>query len=61
LSQWLQKQYKLYMVRNRKIRDVMHKIANAVIAYALNNKIDTIVMGHNNGWKQSVDIGKKNN
>ena len=52
---------KLYMVRNRKIRDVMHKLSNAVIAYARTNEIDTIVIGHNNGWKQSVDIGKKNN
>jgi putative transposase len=52
---------KIYMVRNRKIRDVMHKLSNAVIAYARTNEIDTIVIGHNNGWKQSVDIGKKNN
>ena len=52
---------RLYMVRNRKIRDVMHKLSNAVIAYARTNEIDTIVIGHNNGWKQSVDIGKKNN
>ena len=51
----------LYMVRNRKIRDVMHKISSAVISYAITNEIDTIVIGHNNGWKQSVDIGKKNN
>ena len=52
---------KIYMVRNRKIKDVMHKLSNAVIAYAITNEIDTIVIGHNNGWKQSVDIGKKNN
>ena len=51
----------LYMVRNRKIRDVMHKISSAVISYAITNEIDTIVIGHNNGWKQFVDIGKKNN
>ena len=51
---------KIYMVRNRKIRDVMHKLSNAVILYAMNNEIDTIVIDHNNGWKQSVDIGKKN-
>ena len=43
------------------VTDVMHKISNAVIAYARTNEIDTIVIGHNNGWKQSVDIGKKNN
>ena len=39
----------------------MHKISSAVISYAITNEIDTIVIGHNNGWKQSVDIGKKNN
>ena len=37
---------RLYMVRNRKIRDVMHKLSNAVIAYAITNEIDTIVIGH---------------
>ena len=52
---------KLYMVRNRKIKDIMHKLSNAVIAYAITSEIDTIVIGHNEGWKQSVDIGKKNN
>ena len=52
---------RLYMVRNRKIKDIMHKLSKAVIAYTRTNEIDTIVIGHNNGWKQSVDIGKKNN
>ena len=52
---------KLYMNRNRKIKDVMHKLSDAVIKYAINNKIDTIVIGHNNRWKQSAEMGKKNN
>ena len=52
---------RLYAVRNRKIRDIMHKISSAVISYARTNEIDTIVIGHNNGWKQDVNIGKKNN
>ena len=39
----------------------MHKLSNAVISYARNLNINTIVIGHNEGWKQSVDIGKKNN
>ena len=52
---------RLYLTRNRKIKDVMHKLSNAVIEYAMNNKIDTIVIGHNNGWKQSAEMGKKNN
>ena len=52
---------RLYAVRNRKIRDIMHKLSNAVISYARNLNIDTIVIGHNNGWKQDVNMGKKNN
>ncbi|PYB67447.1 transposase, partial [Thermoplasma sp. Kam2015] len=52
---------RLYLTRNRKIKDIMHKLSKAVIEYAMNNRIDTIVIGHNNGWKQSVDIGKENN
>ncbi len=52
---------RLYLTRNRKIRDIMHKLSSAVIAYAKNLKIDTIVIGHNSGWKQDVDMGKKNN
>ena len=52
---------KLYAVRNRKIRDIMHKLSNAVISYARTNEIDTIVVGHNKGWKQNVDMGRKNN
>lgn len=39
----------------------MHKLSDAVIKYAINNKIDTIVIGHNNRWKQSAEMGKKNN
>ncbi|PYB68873.1 transposase, partial [Thermoplasma sp. Kam2015] len=52
---------RLYLTRNRKIKDIMHKLSKAVIEYAMNNKIDTIVIGHNNGWKQNANIGKTNN
>ena len=52
---------RLYAVRNRKIKDIMHKLSKAVINYARNLNIDTIVIGHNNGWKQSAEMGKKNN
>ncbi|PYB68791.1 transposase [Thermoplasma sp. Kam2015] len=55
------KERKLFMKRNRKIKDIMHKLSRSIVEYALSRKIDTIVIGHNDGWKQSVDIGKKNN
>ena len=52
---------KLFMNRNRKVRDIMHKVSKATVAYAKNLNIHTIVIGHNNGWKQSVNMGKRNN
>ena len=52
---------KLFMKRNRKLKDVMHKLSRAVVNYAISREIDTIVIGHNNGWKQDADMGRKNN
>ena len=47
--------------RNREINDLFHKLSIGVVNYALLNNIDTIVIGHNELWKQNVNIGKKNN
>ena len=52
---------KLFMKRNRKIRDIMHKLSRAIVQYAETRNIDTIVIGHNDGWKQEVNMGKWNN
>ena len=51
----------LFMKRNMKIKDIIHKLSKAVIQYAKSKNIDTIIIGHNNGWKQSADLGKRNN
>ncbi|MHB1813114.1 MAG: IS200/IS605 family accessory protein TnpB-related protein, partial [Thermoplasmataceae archaeon] len=45
----------------RKIRDIMHKLSRAIVQYAESKNIDTIVIGHNDGWKQEVNMGKRNN
>jgi len=52
---------KLFMKRNRKVKDIMHKVSKSIVEYAGSHNIDTIVIGHNNGWKDSVNIGKRNN
>jgi len=44
---------KLYVVRNRKIKDIMHKLSKRIIEYAYSLNVDTIVIGHNDGWKES--------
>jgi putative transposase len=55
------KEKDLFMKRNRKLKDIMHKLSRAVVNYALSVKIDTIVIGHNNGWKQDAGMGRVNN
>ena len=52
---------KLFMDRNRKVKDIMHQLSSSMVMYAKSLNIDTIVMGHNSGWKQSVNTGKRNN
>jgi len=54
------KEKKLFMEGNRKVRDVMHKLSRAMMNCALSKNIDTTVIGHNNGWKQYTDMGRRN-
>lgn len=51
----------LILHRNNIVRDFMHKTAKAIIAWCVENNIDTIVVGKNNGWKQNADMGKASN
>ena len=53
--------YKLLNKRNRKIKDFFHKLSKFVINYCIENNIGVIVIGHNDNWKQKVNIGKRNN
>ena len=52
---------KLFMDRTRKVRDITHKVSKSIVEYATSRKIDTMVIGHNDGWKQSVNIRLRNN
>ncbi|MGC8565918.1 MAG: RNA-guided endonuclease InsQ/TnpB family protein, partial [Thermoplasmata archaeon] len=52
---------RLFMKRNRKIKDIMHKLSKSIVKYAKSKDIDTIVIGHNNGWKHSANMGRINN
>lgn len=47
--------------RNRKIKDVMHKYSRWIINYCIRHNIGTIVMGHNPGQKQGINLGTKTN
>jgi putative transposase len=52
---------KLTHYRNCYIEDKLHKASRYIINYCINNNIGTIAIGKNKQWKQSINIGKKNN
>ncbi|MEM7725665.1 MAG: transposase [Cyanobacteria bacterium P01_A01_bin.45] len=47
--------------RNFKIDDYLHSSSRLVINYLAANQIGTLVIGHNEKWKQSINLGKRNN
>ena len=52
---------RLALKRDNKITDFMHKASKYIIDYCKENNITNIVIGHNNFWKQKINIGKVNN
>ena len=49
------------MNNEKKIKNYIHHTSRFIVNYALSNDINTIILGYNKDWKQSVDLGKKVN
>ncbi|GET38421.1 transposase [Microseira wollei NIES-4236] len=47
--------------RNRQIRDAVNKAARLVVNRCLTHRIGTVVFGWNQGNKNGIELGKKNN
>lgn len=47
--------------RNNKVKDYLHKASKEIVSMCLQDNITTLIVGHNDGWKQEVNIGKRNN
>ncbi len=47
--------------RNRKIKHELHVASRRTIDRLLEEQIGTLVIGKNDGWKQEINIGKRNN
>jgi putative transposase len=43
------------------MKDAMHKISRFIIDWCIEHDVGTLVIGHNDNWKQKVNIGKRNN
>ena len=55
------KSKKLFDRRNRKIKDHLHKVSRFIVDYCVKNSIGTLVIGHNEDWKQNAGMSKRNN
>ena len=51
----------LSLKRNNKIEYEMHKISTHIINGAVKNNISKIIIGNNVGWKNEINIGRRNN
>lgn len=58
---------KVVLKRNNIIQNYLHHVSKYIVQYCINNNIGTVIVGHNNCWKQEVKLGrtrkdqKKNN
>ena len=53
--------YRLTQRRNLKVEDYLHKVSRYIVDFALENQINTIIIGNNKNWKQSSSLGKVTN
>lgn len=52
---------RLNLKRENKINDYIHKSTRILVNHLVSNNIDTLIIGQNIGWKQDINIGKRNN
>ena len=52
---------KLCRKRNFRIKNLLHNVTKMITNQLASADVTTIVVGRNIGWKQEVNIGKKNN
>ena len=51
----------LYIKRNNQLTDIFHKLSRIIVNKLVNNKIGNLVVGYNKGWKDSINLGTRNN
>ena len=52
---------KLSFKREMKLNDYLHKSAKFLVNYLVSKTINVLVIGTNEGWKQNINIGRRNN
>ena len=52
---------RLAVKREKKMNDYLHKVSKAVVDLLVERNIGTLVINHNDNWKQESNLGKRNN
>ena len=52
---------RMYRKRKNFLHDAFYKISHFIIREAVKDQIDTIFIGKNDGWKNEINLGRKNN
>ena len=52
---------RLVIKRNNKINHYLNCCSKQLINLCIENKVEKIIIGHNKGWKQEVNLGNKTN
>ena len=47
--------------RNRKIEDYLHCASRHIVDYCVENNVNTVIIGKNVRWKDSIKLGRKTN
>ena len=58
---WSKKLDVITQKRFNRIKNYMHNASSYVVKWCIKNQIDTIIVGHNDKWKQRTRMGKSNN
>lgn len=53
--------YRLTHKRNARVDDYLHKASRCIVDFAVNHRINTIIIGYNETWKQSASLSKSVN
>lgn len=51
----------LFMKRENQLNDFFHKVSRKIVNLLVEHKVGNLVIGYNKGWKDSINIGKRNN
>lgn len=51
----------LGLKRLSKLDHELHQVSNSIIQYCVDNDISKLVIGSNKNWKESINIGRRNN